>query len=166
MFLTCRGGYDRDGGQWAKGMFLIIISDPDNDRALRPELRAIARSVKMEQCGHFMMGDVEIEGFRLVLSGCYGSDGLPFNLRCHYPKDRLVREGRKLTEEEKQRIWALAKPIPQELQDAFWEGGGHNSAGNEGPRMQKWGQDNIKTLHYKKCRSSQTTTKQQVSTTE
>ena len=38
----------------------------------------------MKQLGHFMMASVKLGGFNLVLSGTYGSDGLPVNFGQHF----------------------------------------------------------------------------------
>jgi len=65
-----------------------------------------------------MMGTARVGGRSITLSGSYGGDGLP----CNVPWDVYLR----------------GEPIPQELQQAFWTGGGHNSAGSEAPAMRKW----------------------------
>ena len=52
MFLRLtRSGYNRDDEQVAHGLFLIVVQNP-NDNALRPELRAVVRYIRMRQLGH------------------------------------------------------------------------------------------------------------------
>lgn len=97
----------------------------------KPPIRALVRYVSMHQCGHFMMGRVIVReaslGVRTVsLSGAYGGDGL----LCDCDES----------------LWGLLAPVPQDLQDQFWGGGGHNSAGNEGPAMRDWALANIRDL--------------------
>ena len=91
MFVTnSRSGYI-GSEQYSSGYFLIVVQDPsDKKRKYKkedgsdggnvPELRAIVKKVGMRQSGHFMMGRCTLGGFRLCLSGSYGSDGLPLSL--------------------------------------------------------------------------------------
>jgi len=130
MFLKGKSGYTRDGTQWGKGTFLMIFSQdrykhPDADGR---ELRACVRTVRLEQCGQFMMGRVMVGLNKITLSGCYGGDGLP--------KDPDKYPG----------LWDRLVPLPLDLIKAFWEGGGHNSSGNEGPAVQAWAIANEKLL--------------------
>ena len=124
MFVTNkRRGYDRSGSQVASGEFLCIFSDVKAPGDEHLKLYAVVRSCSMSQFGHFMMGFVKIGGQRLTVSGTYGSDGLPMDL------DKLTPEN--------QRKYLTA--VPKDLQDKFWAGGGHNSAGSEGPDMFEFG---------------------------
>jgi hypothetical protein len=130
MFLKGRSGYTRDGTQWGKGAFLMIFSQ---DRWKHPEadgreLRACVRTVRLEQCGQFMMGCVMVGPHKITLSGCYGDDGLPGNPD-PYPG-----------------LWEKLMPLPPELVDEFWKGGGHNTSGSEGPAVQAWAIANEKLL--------------------
>lgn len=120
MFITASTrGYDRDGGQRASGSFLVVFN---KDK----ELRACMRFVRMRQCGQFMMGSVKLGPFKVILSGTYGSDGLP--------KD--PPEG----------LWEQLVPLPADLTETFWKGGGWNSAGNEAPLMVEWAKKNMSIL--------------------
>lgn len=121
MFLNGQSWYSRNG-QHARGSFLIIFS-------IKRELRACARYVNMEQCGHFMMGRAKITpGTTITLSGTYGDDGLPCD------------------PEKIGGLWSTMLPLPPELTEAFWNGGGHNSAGSEGPKVRAWALENIRAL--------------------
>lgn len=113
-------GYDRHGQQRASGLFLAVFSRGR-------ELRAVVRSVRLTQFGHWMMGDMTIAKCKFTMSGCYGHDGLPGDM----PIDR---------------IWNLLLPVPAELTEKFWKGGGHNTCGEEGPEMHQWALDNLKAL--------------------
>ena len=132
MFISLRySGYNRHGEQSAAGLFLLVAQDP-HSTALRPELRAVVRYVRFRQLGAWMMGSARVGAQRRMgLSGSYGSDGLPIDLTRYSAADE---------------IWARFKPIPQELQDAFWAGGGHNCAGSEGPAFKAWARENLATL--------------------
>jgi hypothetical protein len=85
-------------------------------------LRAIVRYVRMKQFGHFMMGSAVVGKHRLILSGSYGSDGLPYTV-----KDDEVYEA--------------GVELPQELFDKWNNGGGWNGAGSEAPAMRAWALD-------------------------
>lgn len=147
MFITSRRGYSRSGEQRAEGRFLMLFS-----REGTRELRALVRYVRMHQCGHFMMASVVIKTpvakasdqpepayktscwlrrvfdghYKLTLSGTYGHDGLPLDA---YPA-----------------LWDQLHPVPADLIEAFWKGGGHNSAGSEGPSMHEWAKTNSSAL--------------------
>jgi hypothetical protein len=148
MFLsnTRRGYKQRSGDQFCHGLFLMVFSHPTTTES-RPELRALVRHAKMTQCGHWMMADVKIGGYELTLSGTYGSDGLPMRLDRH-SIDVVDGKARfaSFTDEEKLALWEHLVPIPAELQTAFWEGGGHNTSGKEGPLLKKWAEENLKLL--------------------
>jgi hypothetical protein len=120
-------GHTASGQQKASGKFLMIFQDP-NHKGLRPLLRACVRQVKLSQLGHFMMGEVWFGDYEITLSGTYGSDGLPISL------DDIPE------------LFEKFVPLPQELQDAFWEGGGHNSAGAEAPAVLAWALENYEEL--------------------
>lgn len=152
MFIDSQRGWYTRSGQHASGAFLVVVADPFHQGS-RPELRAFVRHVRMDQCGHFMMGHVTVGGFRLALSGCYGHDGLPDDLDTYYPKGWTYPEGTpyynrypRMTSDEKRALWDQLVPLPPELQDAFWSGGGHNDAGTEGPAIAAWARENLARL--------------------
>jgi hypothetical protein len=74
-----------------------------------------------------MMGSAKLGDYQTTLSGSYGSDGLPETV----PDDVYCRFGLEL---------------PDELYDAWNNGGGHNSAGSEAVAMRKWALENLKEL--------------------
>lgn len=127
-----RGGYSAGGEQWSKGRFLIVAcgDKPEDDgTGRRRELRGIVRAVTLRQCGHFMMGRVEIGGCKLTLSGGFGNDGLPED------KEKVAA------------IWDKMVKVPQELADRYWsDTSGHNSVGELAPEFAKWALENIKAL--------------------
>lgn len=134
MFINGGGGYDRHGQQFCEGSFLMIADNPDGGN----ELRAFVRRVKLEQCGHFMMGQVKIQTPRgeaeFTLSGAYGSDGLPMHLQ-HKNDGQYTW------------FWEYMHDIPEDLQRAFWAGGGHNTCGSEGPLLRRWALENKTKLN-------------------
>ena len=133
MFIRSRRSYDRDGAQKASGPFLMIFSLSHITRKgedLR-ELRACIRHVRMHQCGHFMMGRAKIGPLSVTVSGTYGGDGLPRNPDPHPG------------------LWERLVPLPKELADKFWAGGGHNCAGSEGPDVHEWATQNEKQLRIR-----------------
>ena len=91
------------------------------------EMRCFVRHVRMQQLGHFMVGDMQLGSKRIYVEGTYGANGLPKSL------------GR--------RIWEAGLPLPKELCE-LWAGasGGHNCAGEEGPRIANWARLNINAL--------------------
>lgn len=121
MYVGKQKGWYAGTEQRASGSFLIVLSKGR-------ELRGIVRSVRMAQCGHFMMGRVTVAGESLSLSGTYGSDGLPLDGE-RYPQ-----------------TWDVAVPFPETLAEAFWKGGGHNCAGSEGPGVAQWARENERAL--------------------
>lgn len=111
------GYYTRSGEQaHQRGRFLLLLQSEDGNGA--DPLRAVVRKVALHQCGHFMMGRARIAGRSFTVSGDYGSDGLPLTV----PAD----------------IYALGVEVPQELRDAWNNGGDWNGAGSEAPAMRKW----------------------------
>jgi hypothetical protein len=151
VFIKSNLGYTRDGEQRAAGPFLMLFGQ----KAGGP-VRALVRYTKMRQCGHFMMASCEIRSpearaetctvsehtklqypdfwrvrdglYRVSLSGTYGADGLTIDAD-QYPG-----------------LWERLHPLPDELVAAFWQGGGHNSAGSEGPAIHRWARDNHRRL--------------------
>jgi hypothetical protein len=126
MFVTTeRSGCNDAGEQVCHGLFLIIFNIQSGG-----ELRCIIRHARMRQCGHWMMASVQVGSEKLVLSGTYGGDGLPY----------LDSKG------ETERLWDRLHILPADLTEAFWNGGGHNCAGTEGPLIQAWARERIQDL--------------------
>ena len=122
MYITGGRAYYRGTEQHAsRGRFLILLSDDYHHRALF----AIVRTVALSQCGQFMMGTARVYGHSLVISGAYGSDGLPLNV------DRLPEPIR-------DRVRAEMKPLPRHLYQLWADGGGWNGAGTEADGMRRW----------------------------
>ena len=115
--------WDTNSGQHARGPFLILVCLEEGPLE---ELRAFVRHVRLDQCGHFMMGDVTIGGVKLTLSGSYGNDGLPVTVN--------------------EKLYCHAVPIPDKLFCLWNKGGGHNSCGSEAPLLRDWAMDNLKAL--------------------
>jgi hypothetical protein len=97
--------------------------DGERDTGETPKLWAILRRVALRQCGHYMMGSARIGGRRMVVSGAYGSDGLPETLNDWSPAD-FAR-------------WTLC---PEEIARAYWhpESSGWNSTGSERETLVRW----------------------------
>jgi hypothetical protein len=95
------------------------------------ELRACISKTRLHQFGHFMMGKALVGPHQISLSGCYGDDGLPIDPD-PYPG-----------------LWERLVPLPPELVESFWKGGGHNTCGSEGPAVHKWAEENAKALRIK-----------------
>ena len=104
---------------------LSHITHPDADRH---ELRACVRTVHLHQLGHFMMGRAVVGKHKVMLSGCYGNDGLPDDPD-PYPG-----------------LWEKLMVLPPDLTEAFWKGGGHNDRGSEGQAVHDWAVKNEKQL--------------------
>jgi hypothetical protein len=127
MYITTKGhSYYRGAEQrHSRAPFLILVQS--KERELGPEnFRALVRQVALQQCGHFMMGYARIKGLSIIISGSYGSDGLPISV----PEE----------------IYQIAAPVPKELYDAWNKGGGWNSSGKESEAMRKWA---VKTFIHK-----------------
>jgi hypothetical protein len=80
--------------------------------------------------GPWMMAHVKVIGHELTLSGAYGQDGLIMDV----PRA----------------LWEKATPLPNELYEAWKNGGGWNSAGSEAASMRRWARDNFDVLHLRK----------------
>ena len=147
MFLTL-GSW---GHTWRRGSFLVLFNKVPGG-----EVRALVRYTTLRQSGNFMAGIVKVKSpaakaendtvpefdkqsnpdfhrvgdgyYNIHLSGTYGSDGLPRDAD-HYPG-----------------LWEQLHPLPKELEKAFWDGGGWNSSGKEGPSMYTWAKENRKNL--------------------
>lgn len=128
MFITNkRSGYDRLGEQVASGLFLVLMTCSEAAGTLdagRLKIRGIVRHVSYHQLGQFMMGRVRIAGHSITLSGAYGGDGL--------------------TRDVPEAVFMKGTPLPDELYDAWKNGGGWNSSGSEGPAMHAWALDLVK----------------------
>lgn len=127
MYLTrnrSQTGYTRDGQQKAGGSFLILFSKEPGK-----EVRACVRSVRMAQCGQFMMGNANVGNARLTLSGAYGDDGL------------TVDAGRLPAE-----TWETLVMLPSDLVERFWHSCGHNDAREEGPAVRAWAIEHLGKL--------------------
>jgi hypothetical protein len=118
--------YSRSGEQrHGKAPFLILMVHykPIAGKILgkRSSIRAVIRDVALHQTGHFMMGSARIGSKRYVISGAYGDMGLPMEVA--------------------EQDWKRGVPMPKKLEEAFWQGGGHNAPGKEGPAIYEWGHE-------------------------
>jgi len=122
--------YEDSAGQHiTRGWFLILVQPKDGpiSRDLENDyMRAIVRKVAMQQRGQFMMGYAHAFGHKLILSGPYGSDGLPLSVP--------------------QEVFDQAVKVPVELVHAWSRGGGWNSAGSEASAMRHWAIVNLNQL--------------------
>lgn len=169
MFLSCRSWYARTE-QRASGPFLILFAHDGHRRTSPaakhpvPELRALVRYARMSQLGNFMMASVTVSvgttKHEIVLSGTYGADGLPKEMTevdVHAP---LVSGQGLPTKERWPGLWERLHPVPEDLQDAFWAGGGHNTSGTEGPALRSWARNNrvrlsrLRRAEVRACASS------------
>ena len=118
MFVTRKNrGYNRDGEWQASGRFLAVFCGKDQSK-----LYGVVRRCALRQLGHWMIGRIRVGSQTLTVSGTYGEDGLPLDL------DKVEESNRR-----------FLAPVPPELVEAFWKGGGHNCAGTEAPAMHAWG---------------------------
>jgi len=119
MYLTNEGHtYYRGTEQChTKAPFLLLIQDKDTDLGSK-NLRALVRKVALQQFGHWMIGTARIKNQSMVVSGAYGSDGLPMSVS--------------------KEIYDLGVPVPQDLYDLWNKGGGWNSCGSEATAMREW----------------------------
>lgn len=149
MFLHTKGysaGYLRDGTQWARGAFLVLMSGDVRARDGKPALRAFVRHVVLKQSGHFMTGLIRcsVRGKPALLSveGAYGNNGLPHDtgFRNHIHK-HVPYEQREVID-----LWSLSHDVPADISSAYWSGDGHNSAGCEAPVLHTWALSNIYAL--------------------
>lgn len=116
MYLNKAQVYFTPGGEQRcrKAPFLLLWSDDCGKT-----LYVFVRHVALRQLGQFMMGFARVEGKTISVSGAYGNDGLPLAPeKLPRPKD--------------------AVQVPQELRDAWNNGGGWNGAGSEADMMRKW----------------------------
>jgi hypothetical protein len=90
------------------------------------DIRCLVKHVQLHQCGHWMMGDMTVHGEKISLSGAYGSDGLPTEV--------------------KRETWEKALPLPLHLIEALKTGGGHNGVGTEGMAIREWANENLSLL--------------------
>ena len=119
---------------YASGQFLMLFDKESEERYPNgcQKLYAAVRSVRLSQCGHFMMGSAIFGGVKVTISGAYGNDGLP-RLIGFLPKefhDRVVE-------------------LPEDLAKKYWDGDGWNSAGNESSDMRQWATQNINRLRIR-----------------
>lgn len=140
MFIRVKeASYNRHGEQFCNGDFLIIAQD-HNSPDMKPELRCIIRYTHFEQFGNWMMGNVRVGNARLVLSGDYGSDGLPFNLTSAFQINGSKEE--RISLEYANALFLSFHKLPVKLQCALWDGGGWNQGGTERELLKKWALEN------------------------
>lgn len=134
--------YDSGSQRHSRGSFLLLACDHSDRMILpggdddRPEviqlgkigghryyarLYGCVRTVALEQLGHFMMGTARVGGQRIVVSGAYGSDGLPLDW------DGLTSRARR-----------FFIPVPPKASVAYWQGNGWSGAGSEYDTLAKW----------------------------
>lgn len=93
----------------------------------RGKLWACVRACSLSQCGHFMMGQINVGGKYLTVSGPIGSDGLPMDLQ-EVPKayrDRLVE-------------------LPEAIAEIYWNDNGHNDVGSAAGALRTWALETFK----------------------
>lgn len=106
-------GCTRDGQQFCRrSPFLLLLQTNSCG-----DIYGVVRSVALQQCGHWMMGKARILGKSYSVSGSYGDSGLPMTV------DIIPPDARKL---------------PDDLREAWSQGGGWNSAGSEAEAMAEW----------------------------
>jgi hypothetical protein len=111
--------YTASGEQHASRGDFLILACKDTDTNTKA-LYATVRRVAMSQLGHFMMGYAHVGGASLVMSGQYGSDGLP----CGQHKDGL-------TDALIERFFVR---VPQAIADEYW----HGSNGSADATIRQW----------------------------
>lgn len=141
MFLTPSNTYyDSDGSQRAsKAWYLILacreagpldgmgITTRDEQYTCgtcgkaHSALYAIARKVALSQLGHFMMGTARIGGHSVVVSGNFGSDGLPDTIGQYGIPSALAPYFTKL---------------PNDVASSYWHSGEDYHAGKSGDYRQ------------------------------
>lgn len=112
MFISnARTYYESDGTQRAaRAPFLILASSntpqcaPDCERPGHVQLYAVVRKVALSQFGNFMMGRARVGNHSIVISGAFGSDGLPIDYE------------RELTP----RARDFFIPVPSDIAHAYW----------------------------------------------
>lgn len=125
MYIYGTSTYYKGTAQCArKAPFLILIQH--KDKPIGPDnFRALVRMVAMEQCGAWMMGKARVKGWTLLLSGSYGSDGLPYTT-------------------DKDEVFEAAVPVPERLYNLWAHGEGWNSAGSEAQEMAQWARETFR----------------------
>jgi hypothetical protein len=118
--------YTASGEQRSGGLYLLLACSDEKVGDYK-ELRGLVRSTRLRQCGHFMMGEMVIDGLRIGLSGPLGSDGLPKN-QDDVPWDQMV-------------------PVDAETARAYWtDTTGHNDVGVSGKDLRQWADENMDRL--------------------
>lgn len=134
MYFDGTGGtyYDAGGSQYSRrAPFLLLatgwesyvcsntecsMSYAEHSHTRVAGLYACVRKVALRQCGHFMMGSCRVGDSRIVVSGFYGSDGLPldYDALSARARGKFVR-------------------VPGVIAELYWRADrpGHNSAGSE-----------------------------------
>lgn len=93
----------------------------------REKLWSCVRACSLTQCGHFMMGQINVGGKYLTVSGPIGHDGLPMDLQ-EVPKDHRDR----LVE------------LPEAIAEIYWNDNGHNDVGSAAGALRTWALETFK----------------------
>ena len=144
MFIAGKSWYT-SSGQHAQGSFLLLFQQGwDLGKEPQPrELRALVRHVRLNQCGQFMMGHVdvklpgEIGPSRIGLSGPLGSDGLPLT----------VPQLRQAPSDVPSRLWDMLTTVPEELSEQYWRGDREDgSEAKAAAALKSWAKKNVAVL--------------------
>lgn len=127
MYIETSRTYYRGTEQCATRARFLLLLQPEKatigETCARENTFAVVRKVALQQCGHWMMGRVNLGGEWRGVSGSYGNDGLPMSVK-KLPVDAVA--------------------LPPELYDAWNKGGGWNGAGSEAPAMRQWARETFK----------------------
>lgn len=105
MFIKQGQSWYGRGEQRARGLFLLAASTDERDpKTGLYELRAIARTVKLVQSGHFMVGCFRVRHHKINISGGLGQDGLPCS------RDKIPDE-----------VWDAMVKVPDDVARRFWK---------------------------------------------
>ena len=158
MFIRSSRGHGAQ--QSARGPFIMVFGNEKAPKRIIEgveyvDLRVLVRHARLSQTGQFMMGHVDVvipeprEVLGITLSGTYGSDGLPIEVTLMREYDLVEGEAKPRDASAKAaRLWEKLHPLPDELVVQFWKGGGHNSAGAEGPALHAWAKGREKELRH------------------
>jgi hypothetical protein len=112
-----RTWYTRDGSQRSSGSYLLLAYG-HADQHPNPQLYGAIRTVRMAQCGNFMMATFTLVNYPIYISGSYGSDGLP---------ERVPTT-----------VLQAMHALPQEIASAYWD--------SDHTRVREWARANAREL--------------------
>lgn len=172
MFLSCEVAH-KNGGQWAKGIFLILALPKTRIPRWYATQKAVQQRCEAEAMNEgqspwawrgYLTKQEQLEGYGealyhppFTLLRAAAVDDVVLRQSGHFMVGSTRLMGRQihlsgsygedgLPKTLDRAVWEKMVPLPEDLCNALAKGDGHNSAGSEGPAIRSWAIQNLEKL--------------------